>query len=325
MPSLRGAHGRFLRRTGAFHPEVLLFDLTHRCNSRCGGCGFREPEPGELDAARWVALAREGAAMGFGEVVITGGEPLAHPDITAILDSVASVLPVSLNTNGLLLAARADLVHRTCRRVYVSLDAATEDTYARIRGLRGLGPVLRGVEALRAGGGGVGRGGVYIHARVTIWSENADQLEAIVALAVATGFDAVSFLAPDTTSEGFGERTRTGGAPSDRARPPDAAAVERIAASLARLRTHPLLEQSDRALDRVLGLLRGERRAPTCLAPWTSALVDPTGRLRHCFFLPSESDTGEGLRAAVTGNRPARRALDLAANPTCQRCVCWRG
>lgn len=303
--------GPALRATGRFRPELLVLDLTHACNSRCGGCAFRDPEPGELSAERWISLAREGRSLGFREIMLTGGEPLLHPELGTLLPALAALLPVSLITNGLALARHASLVRAHVAAAFVSLDGADEETYARIRGVRGLSAVLRGVAEVGDA--------VPLHARVTVWEDNVAQLVAIADRARDSGFRAVSYLAPDLTSTGFGGRDAT------RLRPPRPDQRELLRAQVSALRTHPLLRQSPASLDRIESLIYGAPEAPRCLAPWTAGLVLPDGRWSHCFFLGTEADTRDGLASAIRQSQGARRALRPEENPTCQRCVCWRG
>jgi Fe-coproporphyrin III synthase len=300
---------RFLRATGRLNAEIVIFDLTHRCTSRCVGCAFREPEVGELPAARWGELAREARAMGFREIMVTGGEPLSHPEITEILPSLARELPVALMTNGLALWKHASVVREHADRVFVSWDAATEGVYERIRGVRGLAAVREGVRALE---------GRHVHARVTVWAENVGELAAIVNAVRDAGCTEMSLLASDTSSGGFGERTDGGGTPPRRDQLPA------LRAFLESVRGDPFVVMSDYARARLLLLSAGEAAAPPCSAPWTSGVVDPTGRWRHCFFLESRADVAAGLEAAVRNATSERRALEVATNPTCSRCVCWR-
>lgn len=309
MLTARALRSYLLRSTGLLRPEVVLFDVTHRCTSRCVGCAFREPETGELAAGDWIRLAREARALGFRQVVLTGGEPLAHPDIGAILPGVARELPVALVTNGLALRTHAGLVREHAGEVYVSWDAASEDVYEQVRGVRGLGALRDGVRAL---------GGHQAHARVTVWAENVEELPAIRLDAQAAGCTEMSLLACDTTSDGFGARGERRGA---RPRPEQ---LPLLRAFVEGARGDPFVAMSAYALDRVLALSEGGAEAPRCTAPWTSGVVDPVGRWRHCFFLPSQADVGSGLGPAVRAARRERRELDVHTNPVCARCVCWR-
>ncbi len=306
-PRAVGAH--LLRATGLMRPEVIVFDVTHRCTSRCAGCAFREPEEGELAVARWKELAIEARQLGFSELVLTGGEPLAHPEITTLLPALARELPVSLMTNGLALRKHAVLVRAHATKVFVSWDAATEGTYERIRGVRGLAAVAEGVSALA---------GHPVHARVTVWAENIDELSAIRRATEAAGCTEMSLLASDTSSGGFGVRGE------DRGTPPRPEQLPRLQAFVASLSGDPFVVMSDYAKARTQLLAGGGAEAPRCSAPWTSGVVDPTGAWRPCFFLESSANVSRGLRAAMRAARPERRTLDIATNPVCARCVCWR-
>ncbi len=310
MLGARALRSRLLRATGLMRPEVVIFDVTHRCTSRCVGCAFRDPEPNELPTLRWIELAREAKRLGFREIMVTGGEPLAHPEITTLLPGLAGELPVSLITNGLALAKHADLVRGHTTRVFISWDAASDDGYERIRGVRGLSAVRAGVRALA---------GHHAHARVTVWAENIRELPAIREAAQAAGCTEMSLLACDTSSEGFGSRDEARGAP------PRAEDLPFLASFLEGIRDDPFVVMSDYAGDRLRLLAGGGRAPPRCSAPWTSGVVDPTGRWRHCFFLGTETAVGGGLGAAMGAARAERRRLDVGTNPTCARCVCWRG
>jgi MoaA/NifB/PqqE/SkfB family radical SAM enzyme len=65
--------------------------------------------------------------------------------------------------------------------------------------------------------------------------------------------------------------------------------------------------------------------APRCNAPWVSAVVEHTGDVRPCFFHPSLGNTAQASLRDILNSPRARQfraSLDVASNPTCQRCVC---
>ena len=310
MRGARAIKSHLLHATGWIYPEIIIFDVTHRCTSRCVGCNFREPEPGELSTSRWIELAREARELGYREIVLTGGEPLAHPEITYLLPALSRELPVALMTNGLAIRKHAGLVRDHAARVFVSWDAASESTYERIRGVRGLAAVREGVRAL---------GGHHAHARVTVWAENVGELGALMEGAREAGFTELSLLAADTTSGGFGVRGDARGTP------PRAEQLASLRAFLERVRDDPFVVMTDYAKARLLTLSEGRMEAPRCSAPWTSGVVDPTGGWHHCFFLRSSENVSAGLQAAMRAARSERRHLDVASNSQCARCVCWRG
>ncbi len=288
----------WLRTTSGFRPEVVLFDLTHACNSQCQGCGYRDALPGELPSQRWVELAHEAAELGFSDALLTGGEPLLHPGFDEIVRGVGRSLAVSVHTNGMLLGKKAEVL-RGCAMLYVSLDALDDDVHRRVRGVP-VGPVLSGLDGVLA----------PVHLRVTVWRDNLSQLLPIADFARERGFK-VSYLAADTSGTAFGQLE------------PDAAGpgAEEVRQALAPLYSHPAFAGTAASLERITALARGGTASPRCNAPWTSGVVGPTGDWRPCFFLPAEAHTRHGLGAAIAGSP---RRVDVRRNPVCQRCVCWR-
>lgn len=92
---------------GLFFPDRPILAqvvVTRRCNLDCGYCNEYDrtsaPVPAPVLADRIDALARLGTAI----VTLTGGEPLLHPDVVALVGHIARRGMVSmLITNGYLL------------------------------------------------------------------------------------------------------------------------------------------------------------------------------------------------------------------------------
>lgn len=69
-------------------PEVLIAELTHRCPLSCGYCSnplTLTPRADELDGAAWRAVVEQAVSLGVLQVHLSGGEPLARPELTAIV------------------------------------------------------------------------------------------------------------------------------------------------------------------------------------------------------------------------------------------------
>jgi 7,8-dihydro-6-hydroxymethylpterin dimethyltransferase len=83
----------------------LWFHLTNRCNMRCGHCLFSSsPDDGsQLSTQRVLQIAQEARDAGCALFVLTGGEPLVHSDIDAIVAELLSHdrTHVVMLTNGL--------------------------------------------------------------------------------------------------------------------------------------------------------------------------------------------------------------------------------
>src|SRR5215467_1453979 len=90
--SWRGAETCFLRirhRLAAMtSPLALIAELTHRCPLRCVYCSNpRElaSRSEELPTGTWSRIFSEAARAGVMQLDLTGGEPLARPDLAALI------------------------------------------------------------------------------------------------------------------------------------------------------------------------------------------------------------------------------------------------
>jgi Fe-coproporphyrin III synthase len=321
-PVRRRLSTRLAQRDGRHRRlPVLVLELTHGCQSRCGACDHRGPAGGEaLDVGRAVALAEAARARGCEQVLLTGGEVLLRPDVEALLVGLSGVgLPLRLLSNGLLLERHAALLARAVQSVVISLDGGDPETYRRTRGVDGLARIGRGVRALRRLAPGM-----ELSARVTVSALNAGRLDAVLDRALAWGLDGLSFLAADLASgEAFG---RTGAA--DPALVPDPVALEAELRALRRRAPPGFVRDSDAAFARVwqkfaADLGRAPHRPPRCDAPWTSVVVGPDLSMKPCFFLPAAASAAAGLDAGLRAMEPALAALRVEEEPACARCVCW--
>ena len=69
-------------------PLALLAELTHRCPLSCPYCSNPvdlERRAGELTEAEWRRVLAEAAALGVLQVHFSGGEPMARPELSALI------------------------------------------------------------------------------------------------------------------------------------------------------------------------------------------------------------------------------------------------
>jgi radical SAM enzyme (rSAM/lipoprotein system) len=141
-PTLRRlVHPVYRHLESKVHPlRYLFFEITQRCNLDCRHCGSdcgAEQRVGALNTAEWLELVDEVADKAPREglqIVITGGEPLCHPDLDAIAGRIRDrALPWGMVTNGWLLTRERaqSLLDLGMRSVTVSIDglAATHDGF----------------------------------------------------------------------------------------------------------------------------------------------------------------------------------------------------
>lgn len=322
------------RATGHLHSLPILALVVHEaCNCRCVMCDIwkanaqgRELAPEALDhhveALRRLRVQR---------VMLTGGEPLLHRNLWTLCDRLrAEGIALTLVTTGLLAERDAVEIAPRIDTVVVSVDGppVVHDAIRRVK--HGFSRLAAGVAALAAQ-----PTKPRLIARSVVQRANAAVLPATVQAVEAAGFDEVSFLAADLTSTAFNRADpwsaarRADVAVPAAELPALAAAIQRTARDCRDALARGFVVGGLASLDRVhayyaaaagLGPVPGVR----CNAPWISAVLEPGGRVRPCFFLPAyepvEGDLDATLNAPAAVER--RRALDVAASDTCQRCVC---
>ena len=140
----------------------LRLSVIDKCNLRCTYCMPAKGLPW-LPAARLMSageitrIVDVGVRqLGITELRLTGGEPLVRADLEEIVAGVRTAhpqLPVSLTTNGIGLATRAQaLAAAGLSRINISLDTLDAATYRALARLDRLAQVLAGAEAAAAAG-----------------------------------------------------------------------------------------------------------------------------------------------------------------------------
>jgi MoaA/NifB/PqqE/SkfB family radical SAM enzyme len=147
----------FYGRLRSEFPSQVLVDATEICNLACVHCphpdfarsehyGGRAVDP-ELNRKMVDEVRDHGQGITQYIRYASNGEPLVHPAIWEMMEDAArrSGVPVTLTTNGRLLDEKrgARLLESGVQIVDVSLDALSDETYARIR-VGGSLPVTRG-------------------------------------------------------------------------------------------------------------------------------------------------------------------------------------
>ncbi|HEV3358049.1 MAG TPA: pyrroloquinoline quinone biosynthesis protein PqqE [Pseudonocardiaceae bacterium] len=123
-------------------PFGLLAELTHRCPLHCPYCSnpvelVRRAD--ELTTEQWRDTLTQASELGVLQVHLSGGEPLARPDLPEIAAHAADLgCYVNLVTSGLGLTEQrmADLAARGVAHVQLSVQAADAALADRIAGTR---------------------------------------------------------------------------------------------------------------------------------------------------------------------------------------------
>ncbi len=312
---------------------ILILYPHNRCNCRCVMCDiWKTSDAQEIGLADIERHADDIASLGVRWVIFSGGEPLMHSDLFALSGRLRQLgVKLTVLSTGLTIAANAERLVENVDEIIVSLDGPprVHDRIRRVNGAFG---------ALAAGVGAVLRlrDDFPIAARCTVQKQNYLNLSDTVETARDMRLQSISFLAADVTSTAFNrpeiwpiERQSEVSLSAHEVSLMEVA-METLIDSYAREIETGFIREGPDKLRRIARHFRAqlghvEPISPKCNAPWVSAVVESDGAVRPCFFHePVGNIRDQGLREAVNGAKALafRESLDVAANPTCRRCVC---
>ena len=164
--------GPLIDRFGRVHTNLRI-SVTDRCNIRCFYCMPNEhvrfkPRDEILTFEEIERFVRVTSRMGVNKLRLTGGEPLVRSGLAELVRKLAAIpgiRDIALTTNGILLAEQAGgLKAAGLKRLNVSLDGLSEETFRQISRREGLQRVLQGIEtAQRLGFAKIRLNAVAIH------------------------------------------------------------------------------------------------------------------------------------------------------------------
>ena len=313
---------------------LVTLHLTDRCNSRCVSCDYWRHGRDDVTLAAVSKLLPDLRKLHTQTVLISGGEPLVHPQWAQIAELLSEQgLTLWLVTSGLSLARHAIRAAGLFDSITVSVDGTTPEMYAAIRGLNAFDNVCNGIRRAVAAHAGVS-------IRVTVQRANYHALPAFVDLARELGVHEISFLAADVSNAfAFG---RAGDFSSDLAlRPQDLPALDAILDAMEHDHREAFQSgfiaespQKLRRLRHYFAAVCGLNAFPAthCNAPEFSAVIGATGHISPCFFIAgpptTTTTTMHGLSHALnTGDMTSlRREIRNGHRKECSTCVCslWR-
>ena len=178
-----------MNSTNAPALHEIYFYLTHGCNLQCAHCwlskevGTRRED--ELSAGEIKDVIDQAIPLGLRAVKLTGGEPFLRDDIVDIVRYADQRgLSSRVESNGILIdegEARAFGELQHLHHVGVSLDGATPESNARLRGVSGsFQGAIRGIRRLVDHG-------VQVEVIASLHRANAGELASLAELAAELG------------------------------------------------------------------------------------------------------------------------------------------
>lgn len=310
-------------------PVVVLMPHS-RCNCRCVMCDiWKDTKSSSLSLFDLTRLLDDFKRLSVQWVVLSGGEPLMHPHLFEFCSKVRECgIRITLLSTGLLLERYAAQIIDVIDDVIVSLDGppAVHDRIRRVSGaFTALTRGVRKIQSLRPT--------FPIAARTTVQRENFCVLNHTAGIAKALGFRSISFLATDISSTAFNRPFGwSGERQSDVAL--TAADVCRLESEIETLASEwagsGFLAENAEKLRRIALHFRAhlgleQPIAPSCNAPWVSAVIEADGGIRPCFFHRQVGRLDNASLLKVLNGPEAvqfRAQLDVSSNPICRRCVC---
>jgi len=291
-------------------PRSLYLETTNRCDSKCQTCirTFRSLEPPADLTLEQVKVITEQFSV-LERIVLHGiGEPLLNREIFEIVAYLKTrAATVLFNSDAIsLTATRAlRLIQSGLDEYRVSLDAATRQTYRRLRGVDQFDRVVANVRRLVQ----LERGRNRSAPRVSLWftasRANLDELLAFVRLAADLGVDEV--YVQRLVFNGLGLATAEN-ALHGRLQRQEQEVLDQ-AQELARGLGVALRASG---LTTPLASLKGEMSSPRpwagCQRPWTLSYVTANGNVLPCCISPW---VARDYQALILGNALAEPFADI--------------
>ncbi len=279
VPLFLGKYGWLVMRK---RPVLVHFEVTLRCNARCGFCDYWQT-PADARAHELKSFAD--AARHFNPMLVTftGGEPLLRRDLEEIVSAVHGAVRLKYVTlithGGMLTADRAmSLWNAGIHQFNISLDYL-DGRHDVARGIPGLTDrIFASVDAMRA------RGIDNIRFNTVIKHDNLDQLVPLVKRAAALECGVNFSVYTDGKN---GNRAHLIGEAEQRA------LEDTMAELLSIKRRHRgVITNSDAYLEQIPRWTRGDAM-PKCRSGIRTIHIDPMGHVKRCPDFPTDSHWSE--------------------------------
>jgi MoaA/NifB/PqqE/SkfB family radical SAM enzyme len=265
-------------------------------------------------------------------VVMSGGEALMHPDFFKLCEIIkARKISITVLSTGLLLKKYAKEVIAMTDEVIVSLDGSRE-VHDKIRNIPNAFDKLKeGVQELKRL-----NKNYRVTARCVIQRANFKDLPHIVEAAREMGLNQISFLNADVSTDAFNRPELWGEEKVDEVRL-SLEELERFKETIESLiQTHTrdfrsgfIVESPDkiRRFYNYYAAFDGLSNFPkiNCNAPWVSAVIEPDGSVRPCFFHAKIGNIKDASLDDIVNSEKSiifRKNLNVKTNPVCEKCVC---
>jgi MoaA/NifB/PqqE/SkfB family radical SAM enzyme len=258
-------------------PVLVHFEVTMRCNARCGFCDYWKTDPAEKERelASFADAARRFNPM---MVCFTGGEPLLRRDLEDLVRAVNEAISlkyITLITHGAMLTPERamSLWDAGINQFSISLDYL-DGRHDRARGIPGLASrILATVPRMRE------QGIDNIRFNTVIKNDNIDHVMTIVrrAESLGVGVNLSVYTAAKNGNDAHVLQEK------------HHAAIDQLVAELLafKRRNRRVITNSDYYLRQIPRYVRGKMTEP-CRSGIRTIHIDPTGHVKRCPDFPTD-------------------------------------
>ncbi len=166
--------------------RALIAEVTHRCPLHCVYCSNpleMQRRSDELSTADWLSIFQQASEMGVLQLHLTGGEPLARPDLTELIGGARTAqLYSNLITSGVGLDERRldELIEAGLDHIQLSFQDSEEVPANEFAGTRSHALKLRIAQMIR-------ERHIAFTVNMVVHRRNLDRLKEMIAFAEETG------------------------------------------------------------------------------------------------------------------------------------------
>ena len=306
-----------------------IVHIIQNCNSPCTMCDCWQTKGRKwFSRAQLRPLFKELSLKGAIGIMVSGGEPLMHPELDGILEDIKSFgLEIYLNTNGILLNKKLDILKKhQVEEVVLSMDGVDAQSYQLVRGSNQFERVVKNIKELRQT-----LPQTRIILRTTLTKNILLRLDELTKLANDLGIDHIGFSPLDISSDSF-SRSQMDDIQSqdisDRLLPN----YQEISKFLMLMQSYKIQklfesgfiswgeEKFKKCMEFYLSLLNGRENLYSekmCTFPYNSLVVDYDGSIKSCFYSKAFGNIDEVDKIDWNFQK---RTKELVESKKCQTC-----
>ena len=305
-----------------------------RCNCRCVMCDIWKGNNNvqQLNESDIEKLLDSLKKLNTKWVVMSGGEALMHTHFFSLCDIIKTQkINISILSTGLLLKKHAtDIINKT-DEVIVSLDGS-KNVHDKIRNIPNAFDKLKeGVQEIKR------LNNKYrVTARCVIQRDNFRDLSNVVNAAHEIDLDQISFLTADVSTDAFNRPELWGEEKVGEVK------LSREELDIFKEEIESLINNHHRDFENKFIAESPEKMRRfynyyaafhglcdfpkiNCNAPWVSAVVEPDGTVRPCFFHNKMGNINANSMSDIINSEESihfRKNLDVKTDTICEKCVC---